>query len=308
VTEHDGQEFAGVPVAGNVALRFGEGAKEPAEVVLVGPHRDVDLIAAEEGDGSSDAVDSRAVREVALEVESESLLCSAANGDDDVLRTKTVEEVDQSWIIDGCVAVHGCHVDVVFGNGDSLPCKPIQIAFRADRTGHDPEGVAGLTDVGFKEEFAQILETGKTFDRDGLYSVPYENHKGGVGDGEIRVEEGFAVVTTLVEVFEGWCGGDDEEAAVCSHDFDGFLSGAIEEVNAKDAVGSGEGIRHEELCLVISYSTCEEWTLGNSCGSTQTDAEAVAEEVERKSGELISTIAAPSSSEWNKCDTGTPPT
>ena len=46
VTAHEGIEPEGVEVAGNEALWFGERAKEPAEVELVGPDGDVDLIAA----------------------------------------------------------------------------------------------------------------------------------------------------------------------------------------------------------------------------------------------------------------------
>ena len=45
VAEHDREEFAGVPVAGNVALRFGEGSEEPPKVELVGPDWDVNLVA-----------------------------------------------------------------------------------------------------------------------------------------------------------------------------------------------------------------------------------------------------------------------
>jgi hypothetical protein len=48
--------------------------------------------------------------------------------------------------------------------------------------------------------------------------------------------------------FERWGGGNDKEAAVGSHDFDGFLCGAVEEVDAEDAVVSGGSCRHEEIC------------------------------------------------------------
>jgi hypothetical protein len=249
VAEHESQEFAGVPVAGDVALWLCEGSEEPAEVVLVGPYGDVDLIAAEEGDGGADAVNGRAVGEVALEIETETLLGSAADGDDDVLGAEAVEEIEQRGIVDGCAAVHGCHVDVVFGDGDSLPCEPIQIAFGADGAGHDPEGVARLADIGFKEKFTQVFEAGEALDRDRLQTVPDENHEGGVGDGEVGVEERFAVVEILVEVFERRGGRNDEEAAVGSHDFYGFLCGAVKEVDAEDAVMSrGSCCRHEEIC------------------------------------------------------------
>ena len=46
VAKHDGEELARVPVARDVAPGFGQGAKEPAEVELVSPDGDVDLVAA----------------------------------------------------------------------------------------------------------------------------------------------------------------------------------------------------------------------------------------------------------------------
>ena len=46
VAEHEGEEFEGTPVAGEVAFGFGDGAEEPAEIELVGPAGDVDLVAA----------------------------------------------------------------------------------------------------------------------------------------------------------------------------------------------------------------------------------------------------------------------
>ena len=45
----------------------------------------------------------------------------------------------------------------------------------------------------------------------------------------------FAVAGVAVEVFEGRRGGDDEKAAV-AHDLDGGFGGAVEEVDAEDAV------------------------------------------------------------------------
>jgi hypothetical protein len=94
VAEHQGEEFAGLPVAGDVALRFGEGAKEPAEIILVGPDGDVDLVAAEEGDGGADAVDGGAASEVAFKVKAEALLGAATDRHNDVLRAKTLEAIE----------------------------------------------------------------------------------------------------------------------------------------------------------------------------------------------------------------------
>ena len=114
----------------------------------------------------------------------------------------------------GPAAVDGRHVDVVFGDGDSLPFEPCQIAFCADGAGHDPEGVAGLADVGLEEEFAEVFEAGEALDGRRLQTVPDEDHEGGVGDGEVCVEEGFAVVGVAVEVFERRGGGDDKKATL----------------------------------------------------------------------------------------------
>jgi len=236
MAEHEGEEFEGAPVAGDVAFRFSDGAEEPAEVEPVGPDRDVDLVAREEGDGGADAVDGGTVVEVAFEVEAESLLRAAADGDDDVLRTEAVEAFEQRGVGDGSAAVDGRHVDVVFGDGDSLPCKPCEIAFCADGASHDPEGVAGVADIGFEEEFAQVLEAGEALDGRRLQTVPDEDHVGGVGDGQVGVKERFAVVEVVVEFFERGRRGNDEKAAA-AHEGDGCLCGAVEEVNAEDAVG-----------------------------------------------------------------------
>jgi hypothetical protein len=94
VTEHEGEEFAGIPVAGDVALRFGQGAKEPTEVILVCPDWDMYLVAAEESNGCTDAVDGGAAGEVAFEVKAEALLSAAPDRHNDVLRTQAVEALE----------------------------------------------------------------------------------------------------------------------------------------------------------------------------------------------------------------------
>ena len=68
MAKHEGEEFEGAPVARDVAFRFGYGAEEPAEVKPVGPDGNVDLVAREEGDGGTDAVDGGTVGEIAFEV------------------------------------------------------------------------------------------------------------------------------------------------------------------------------------------------------------------------------------------------
>ena len=163
-----------------------------------------------------------------------------------MLGAEAVEAFEQRGVGDGSAAVDGGHVDVVFGDGDSLLFEPCEIALCADGAGHDPEGVAGLADVGFEEEFAQVLEAGEALDGLRLQAVPDEDHVGGVGDGEVGVEQGFAVVEVVVEVFERGGGGDDEKAAV-AHEVDGGLGGAVEEVDAEDAVGG---------CTVVPASCC----------------------------------------------------
>jgi hypothetical protein len=203
----------------------------------------VNLIAAEEGDGGADAVDGRAVGEVAFEVEAEALLRAATDGDDDVLRAEAVEQVEQGWIIDGAVAVHRRHVDVVFGDGDSLLCQPREIAFCAGGAGHDPEGVAWPANVGFEEEFAEVFEAGEALDGLRLQPVPDEDHEGGVGENEVGVEERLAVGQVAIEVFECGRRGYDEESSA-AHDVDGGFGGVVEEVDAEDAVGCGGRCRH----------------------------------------------------------------
>jgi hypothetical protein len=244
VAAHQREEFEGVEVAGYVASGFGEGAEEPAKVEAIGPDWDVDLVSREEGYGGSDAVDRRAVSEVAFEIEAEAFLRASSYGDDDVLRAQAIEAFDECGVGYGAPAVDRGHVDVVFVDGNSLPFEPLQIAFCADGAGHDPDGVAGLADVRLFEEFAEVFEAGKTIDGRRLQAVPDEDHEGRVGDGEVGVEEGLAVVEAAVEVFKGGRGWDDEESSV-AHDLDGRFGGAVEEVDAEDAMDLGRsGIRH----------------------------------------------------------------
>jgi len=265
VAAHEVEEFAGLPVAGAVTLRFGEGAEEPAEVVPVGPHRDVDLVAAEEGDGGADAVDGGAVGEVAFEVEAETLLGSAADGEDDVLRTEAFEAFEQNRIGErrgttfrwfratGGGGIHGGQVDVVIGDGDSLPLQPGAIALCAAGAGHDPDGVAGPADAGFEEKDAQILQAGEAPDGRPLQTVPDENHEGGVGNGEIGIEEGVAVAGITLEVFESGGGRDDEKTAF-AHEGNGGPGGPVEEVDAEDAVEVG-GLRPtDRTCRPVGHA------------------------------------------------------
>ena len=142
MAKHEGEEFEGTPIAGNVAFRFGDGTEEPAEVELVGPDGDVDLIAGEKGDGGADAVNGRTVVERAFEVEAETFLGAAADGDDDVRGTEPVEAIDKSGIGDGTAAVDGRHIDVIVRNGYSVLLEPGEIALGAGGAGHNPEGVA----------------------------------------------------------------------------------------------------------------------------------------------------------------------
>src|SRR3979490_185515 len=104
VAKHEGEEVEGAPVPRDIAFRFGYGAEEPAEVKLVGPDGDVDLVAAEEGDGGANAVDGGTIGESAFEVKSEAFLRAAADGDDDVLGTKAVEAFEQRGVGDGGAA------------------------------------------------------------------------------------------------------------------------------------------------------------------------------------------------------------
>jgi hypothetical protein len=238
VVEHESEEFAGRPVAGNVALGIGDGAEEPAEVEAVGPDGDVYLIATEEGNGGADTVNGGAVGEVAFEIEAEAFLGSTANGNDDVAWAEPVESFEQSGIGDGAVTVHWGHIDEVFGDANSVPCEKGEIALGAAGAGHDPEGVAGLADFGFEEKFAKVLQPGEALDRGGLETIPDEDHEGRVGDGEVGVEERFAIVEVAVEVFESGSGGDDEEATI-THELDGFRGGPVEEVDTEDAVAWG---------------------------------------------------------------------
>jgi hypothetical protein len=158
-------------------------------------------------------VDRRAVGEIALEVEAEALLGSAADGYDDVLGADAVDTAEEGGVLDDGAVERG-HVDVVSGDSDSLLLKPVEIELCTGGTGHDPERVAWLADIGLVEKFAEIFEAGEATDTCALEAVPDENHEGRVGDGEVGVEEGFAVVGVAIEVFEGRSGWNNKKAAI----------------------------------------------------------------------------------------------
>src|SRR5271167_2612817 len=103
-------------------------------------------------------MDGGAIGKIAFEVEAKTLLGSTADGDDDVLGAKTVKALEQSGVVNGRVAVHRSHIDVVFRDDDSLPCEPVEIALRTDWAGHDPESVARLANVWLEEKIAEVLE------------------------------------------------------------------------------------------------------------------------------------------------------
>ena len=71
-----------------------------------------------------------------------------------------------------------------------------------------------------------------------MQAVPDENHEGGVGNGEIGVEDRVAIIEAAIEVFESGSGGDNEKAAV-AHEGNSSPGGPIEEVDAQDAVEVG---------------------------------------------------------------------
>src|ERR1035437_3723464 len=79
VAPHQRNQLACAPVTGDVALWIGEAAQQPAEVEPVSPHRNIHLVAAEEGDGGADAVDGGPVCEMLLEIQAEALLRPAAD-------------------------------------------------------------------------------------------------------------------------------------------------------------------------------------------------------------------------------------
>jgi hypothetical protein len=247
VAAHERVEPEGVEVAGNETFRLGERAEEPAEIELVGPDGDVNLIAGEEGDGGADAVNRGTVVERAFEIDAEAFLRAAAYGDNDVLRAELIEAVHESDVGNGAAAVNGGHVDVADGDGDSLRGKPGEIALGAGGAGHDPKRVAWLAGVGLLKKFAKILEPGEPLDGRGLEPVPDEDHEGGVGENEVGVEECVAIAGVAVEIFEGGRGGDDEDTAI-TDDLDGGFRRAVEEIDAEDAVSLGECLRrHAEV-------------------------------------------------------------
>ena len=86
-----------------------------------------------------------------------------------------------------------------------------------------------------------------------MQTVPDENHKCGVGNGQVCVEESVAVVGITVEVFE--CGGSwDNEKAAFTHEGNGGIGGAIEEIDAQDAVEVGGQRPPGRRCRCVGHA------------------------------------------------------
>ena len=66
-----------IPITGPVALWFRKTPEKPAEIELVCPGGDLDLVAAEKGNRRTDAVNANRKVQVPFQIETKSLLRSA---------------------------------------------------------------------------------------------------------------------------------------------------------------------------------------------------------------------------------------
>lgn len=118
-------------------------AKQPSQVKPVCPVRNADLIAAQERDCRTDAMNCWKVIEVLLEVVPQSLLRSATQRDNHVFRSKRLESPDQFRILD-LRSVHGRLVNALFRDTDSLGSQPPDVRLRTAPARHYPECTPGL--------------------------------------------------------------------------------------------------------------------------------------------------------------------
>jgi hypothetical protein len=95
IPQNQPQKLARRPVPWRITARFRQRAKEPAEIELIRPLGDMNLIAAQEGYGRSNAVDRRRVAEIAPQVEAKPLLVAAAKRHNHMLRPLLLDQGKQ---------------------------------------------------------------------------------------------------------------------------------------------------------------------------------------------------------------------
>ena len=105
------REAARAPETRDKNPRLGDGAKKPADVIFVGPIGDANLVAGEEAERSSDAMDRGPVIESLEQVAAELVLDAAADRDDDVFRADLPDEREKGFVFNRA-PVLGRNVDL----------------------------------------------------------------------------------------------------------------------------------------------------------------------------------------------------
>jgi hypothetical protein len=230
--DHEGREVARIPIAGAINTWSGEATPQPTEAGMVDPNGDVDLVAGEEGDGSADAMNSWAVREVLLEVEAEALLGAAAEAENDVGGSALLKPAEESVVLKSG-AIHGGEIDVIVGEVNAVFAEPGHVAACGFRIGHHPKARTGTAKLVPVDEGAKVAEAGELGNVVVLDEVPEDNHKSAVCDGKVGAEERVPIAFIVSEVFESRRSGNNDEATVAGDLVDGIVSSADEESDSQ---------------------------------------------------------------------------
>lgn len=152
VAQHESDKLACRPVPGHVAPGFGEAAEEPSEIEAVCPHGNLNLVAAEECDGGSNAMNRGHRFEIPLQIKAQLFLCASTQGNDDMGRPVLANGLQEHLIFDRTL-VERRDIHVLGKYVDALLTQPDKIPGRAVGIRHDPECPARFAHIGAGEQF-----------------------------------------------------------------------------------------------------------------------------------------------------------
>src|SRR5580700_2507279 len=116
------------------------------------------LVPAEKGDRSTNAVNSRVIAKMLLEVQSQPLLCAPADAKHYVPGTPLLDAVQQFFVGDR-LPVKRRQIDIFIGHADAILTQPAQIALRGASRRHDPEGVSHVPKIRLFDQRSQIFQS-----------------------------------------------------------------------------------------------------------------------------------------------------
>ena len=124
ITPDQRWELARAPEARAIQLRIPQDAQQPPQVETVRPNGNRSLIPGDKTKGSADAVNCGAIGKFTAKVESQLLLSTATDRDDDVTRLKAIKYIDQRRVFDP-LPVNGRDIGFGFVQFNLLLSQPV---------------------------------------------------------------------------------------------------------------------------------------------------------------------------------------